>query len=200
MRCCGCFSHDITAALVGVLSDALITTPVTTCPSTRLLTLDEVIYSRPLSIHPFGTLGNISIPSTKPVLRDVEVGAGGRIWVDRYVAGEATEPREGGPPVRRYTKRRTLDVFPHGTFAGTVIVPPEMRIMERPGTHLWAVQRDELSGKLRAAPANDTAVNPGHYLRQTAPHHPGCRSPDANRHLRDGSDYRFPDTAVSSGE
>jgi hypothetical protein len=92
---------------------------------------------------------NTSIPSVKPVFRAIEVGADGRIWVDRYVAGEEdptrAEPREGGPPVRRYTERRTFDVFePDGTFVGTTIVPPDTRIMERRGTHVWAVQRDEL--------------------------------------------------------
>jgi hypothetical protein len=92
-----------------------------------------------------------SIPDTKPPIRDVELGADGRIWVQRAEPGvrepaDTTAKREPGapPPVDSWAEPVRYDVFePDGQYLGVVTPPSGFRLMYMRGQHVWGILFDE---------------------------------------------------------
>jgi hypothetical protein len=91
----------------------------------------------------------VTIPTTKPAFRALDVDEEGRIWVDRYVVAEKRPPRPRAANDKRpqltWREPGTFDVFePDGRFLGTVRLPPRTFIYVRRGLHLWGTQRGDL--------------------------------------------------------
>jgi hypothetical protein len=94
------------------------------------------------------------IPQTKPILRRLYAGEGGRIWAllhqpSEQVAVDEPEPApDAGPPLPQFREPIVFDVFEHdGRYLGRVAAPAAFSIGPRPifrGDHVWSTERDEL--------------------------------------------------------
>jgi hypothetical protein len=96
-----------------------------------------------------GISAGTRIPAVKPAFRDVEVDEDGRIWVHRYARATErafTSPRPAGSGLAiTWRDIPTFDVFdPDGRFLGTVLTPPDTRMLIRRGERLWGVYRGDL--------------------------------------------------------
>lgn len=85
------------------------------------------------------------IPRMKPYFKNLHVGDDGRIWVQRYVAGEKRDvpARQPGDkrPLLSWRERSTFDVFEsNGDFLGSVTIPQDMALHAMQGMYLWGVQ------------------------------------------------------------
>lgn len=91
------------------------------------------------------------VPESKPFIRGLGVGADGRIWVQRYLAGERVPESEleagtrpGMPPVR-WREPVGYDLFERdGRFFGTLRVPAGVTVRYADGDRVWASVRDSL--------------------------------------------------------
>ena len=100
---------------------------------------------------PRGASAGVQVPEVKPAIRAVSSDRDGRVWVDRYVAAvKRTDlpPRPANPdrpPPLTWREPRTFDVFePSGRFLGTVVAPPQARILWQSGSTVWAVVRGDM--------------------------------------------------------
>jgi hypothetical protein len=94
------------------------------------------------------------IPHMKPLLRGIQSGMDGRVWIQLYQPGEPVPEEElepgpdGSPPVPRFREPTVFDVFEDdGRYLGQVVAPDELPSYPRPifrGEHVWSVVRDAL--------------------------------------------------------
>jgi hypothetical protein len=122
--------------------------PVALNPNERANVEERVIASM-RRVDPSWTWSGPRIPEHKPIVRAIVVGADGRIWVQRWLAGERLPESEvsasSGVPPLLWREPVGFDVFePHGHFVGFVSVPPRATILHSRGDQVWAVVLDSL--------------------------------------------------------
>ena len=90
------------------------------------------------------------VPATKPLIRNVEVGGDGRLWVLRSLASERIEDveraeRPDAPPPRRWRDRIAYDVYePDGRLLGHLPMPRRTSLHHMHGDRVWGVVTDSL--------------------------------------------------------
>jgi len=85
------------------------------------------------------------IPATKPPIRWMEIGADGRIWVQRSTESERYEPDETEARGQvAWREREVWDVFdPSGSYRGAVDVPQGVQLIYRQSEYVWGFFTDE---------------------------------------------------------
>ena len=124
--------------------------PVPLVPNERANVEERVIASM-RRVDPSWTWSGPRIPEHKPIVRAIVVGADGRIWVQRWLAGERLPESEvsasaaSGVPPLLWREPVGFDVFePDGHFVGFVFVPSRATILHSRGDQVWAVLLDSL--------------------------------------------------------
>jgi hypothetical protein len=98
-----------------------------------------------------------TVPQTKPLFKNILVGADGRIWLERHTRAEKIDPtketvravcsadrRNSPPPSISWREPIVWDVFEEdGDYLGAVAVPPRTELRAARGDTVWAVQRGD---------------------------------------------------------
>jgi len=136
-----------------VLRVARVSEPVPVTPE-ELAVNEERVTTAMRRLVPSWRWNGPSIPRIKPILRGVQAGEDGRLWVLLHQPGERVpedelDPEPGaGPPSPQFREPTVFDVFEEdGRYLGRVSAPPGFSIEPRPvfrGGHVWAIDRDKL--------------------------------------------------------
>src|SRR5690606_10633587 len=82
----------------------------------------------------------LSIPPTKPAIRDLFADRDGRVWLDVYSPAEQRPATPSGqtPPMITWFERATFEVFSaSGKYLGRVVLPPRHELIAVSGDRLW---------------------------------------------------------------
>jgi len=90
----------------------------------------------------------ITIPRRKPIIRELDADAEGRIWVSLYTRATRREPERrpgaGAPPSLTWWEHNAYDVFdPRGTYLGRIDLPPFSKLVAVLGSRIWVAEETD---------------------------------------------------------